>query len=66
MDATPSAVARTITRRPAPAPPSDARPSSAPDRRRGDLVTVDPEDRRRRARAALLDLAIEQAMRRAH
>lgn len=66
MDATPSAVARTITHRaasPTATPPSE-HPSSARERRRGDLTTVDPEDRRRRARAALIDLAIEQAQRR--
>ena len=64
MDANPSTVARTTTslrarRAATPAPPS----SRLGERRPADLMTVDPEDRRRRARVALLDLAIQQAMR---
>ena len=47
---------------PVPAPPTAAeqRPTNA-----GDELTVDPIDRKRRANAALLELAIVQAARRA-
>ena len=72
MDATPSAVARTISRR-LPTPDrvlSGGHASAGTGRRRGDGLTADPEDRRRRARAALLELeialAFEQAGRRSY
>jgi len=55
---------------PVPAPPARRAPSSpldaAPARRanRGDERTVDPEDRRRRARTALLELAVARSVER--
>jgi hypothetical protein len=38
--------------------PAPARPAPAPSR--GDRLTVDPDDRRRRARIALLELAVSR------
>jgi len=65
MEANPTAVARTISRpRTSSGPHPDLVLSRSSGRRRGDIVTVDPEDRRRRARTALLDLVVEQAVRR--
>lgn len=38
--------------------------SSSPRPSQGDLLTVDPEDRRRRARVALLELAVSRTTQR--
>lgn len=66
MDANPSAVARRTSPRPAPPARTRAgeRAPTVSQRQHGDLMTVDPEDRRRRARDALRDLVVDQAVRR--
>ncbi|CAM3495667.1 hypothetical protein [Isoptericola cucumis] len=68
MDANPSALARASRQpRPSPARPPHAPPVDAPPvdavRRptRGDLLTVDPADRRRRAQTALLELVVTRS-----
>ena len=68
MDANPSALARASRQpRPSPARPPHAPPVDSPPvdavRRptRGDLLTVDPADRRRRAQTALLELVVTRS-----
>ncbi|MEN5075047.1 hypothetical protein ABE437_14600 [Isoptericola cucumis] len=73
MDANPSALARASRQpRPSPARPPHAPPVGSPPvdsppvgavRRptRGDLLTVDPADRRRRAQTALLELVVTRS-----
>ena len=63
MDANPSALARASrSPRPSPTRPPHAPPVDAVRRpTRGDQLTVDPADRRRRAQTALLELVVTRS-----